>query len=56
VLERLIGWGVGWPGVAERTVRRLAERPRLADLLVGATGNYVPVRRVLRPGVLARLL
>ncbi|OLC02214.1 MAG: hypothetical protein AUH45_09460 [Gemmatimonadetes bacterium 13_1_40CM_69_22] len=55
-LERLIGLGVGWPALAERVVGRLARRPGLADLLVGATGNFVPARRVLAPSVLARLL
>jgi flavin-dependent dehydrogenase len=56
LLERLIALGVGWPALVERTVARLARRPELADLLVGATGNCVPARAVLRPGVLARLL
>jgi geranylgeranyl reductase family protein len=56
LLERLIALGVGWPGLVERVVRRLARRPDLADLLVGATGNCVPARAVLTPGVLAQLL
>ncbi|MGH7673518.1 MAG: NAD(P)/FAD-dependent oxidoreductase [Gemmatimonadales bacterium] len=56
LLERLIALGVGWPALVERVVRRLARRPDLADLLVGATGNCVPARAVLTPGVLARLL
>src|SRR2546430_2571679 len=55
-LERLIGLGVGWPALTERVVGRLARRPDLADLLVGATGNFVPARRVLAAGFLARLL
>jgi flavin-dependent dehydrogenase len=56
LLERLIALGVGWPALAEGVVGRLARRPDLADLLVRATGNCVPARRVLAPGVLARLL
>lgn len=56
LLERLIGLAVGWPALVERAVRRLARRPHLADLLVGATGNCLPARAVLTPGVLARLL
>jgi geranylgeranyl reductase family protein len=56
VLERLIGLGVGWPALTERVVARLARRPDLADLLVGATGNFVPACRVLRPAALGRLL
>lgn len=56
ILERLIGFGVGWPALTNRVVGRLARRPYLADLVVGATGNFVPARRVLAPGILARLL
>lgn len=56
VLERLIGLGVGWPALTNRVVGRLAHRPHLADLVVGATGNFVPVRRVLSPSVLAQLV
>ncbi len=56
LLERLIGVGVGWPALTDRVVRRLAARPDLADLLVSATGNIVPARRVLRASVLAQFL
>lgn len=56
ILERLIGLGVGWPTLAERVVRRLARRPALADLLVGATGNFVPARAALAPAALAGML
>jgi geranylgeranyl reductase family protein len=56
VLERLIGLGVGWPALANRVVSRLARRPDLADLVVGATGNFVPAGRVLAPRTLAQLL
>lgn len=56
VLERLIGLGVGSPVLATRVIRRLARRPDLADLLVGATGNFIPARRVLHPATLATLI
>jgi menaquinone-9 beta-reductase len=56
LLERLIGLGVGWPALTNRVVRRLARRPDLADLLVGATGNIVPAHRVLAPSLLAQLV
>jgi flavin-dependent dehydrogenase len=56
LLERLIGIGVGSPGLTDRVVGRLARRPDLADLLVSATGNVLPARRVFTPSVLARLL
>jgi geranylgeranyl reductase family protein len=55
-LERLISLGIGWPALTDRVVSRLARRSDLADLVVGATGNFVPARRVLAPSVLARLL
>ena len=56
LLERLIAVGVGWPALTNRVVRRLAQRPDLADLVVSAAGNTVPARRVLAPSVLAQLL
>ncbi|PYO41476.1 MAG: hypothetical protein DMD33_13580 [Gemmatimonadetes bacterium] len=56
LLERLIGVGVGWPALTNRVVRRLARRSDLADLVVSATGNTVPARRVLAPSILAQLL
>ena len=56
LLERLIALGVGWPALVERVVGRLARRSDLADLLVRATGNCVPARAVLAPGVLVGLL
>src|ERR1043166_2053001 len=55
LLERLIGLGVGAPALTDRVVGRLARRPDLADLLVSATGNVLPARRVFTPSVLARL-
>jgi geranylgeranyl reductase family protein len=55
-LERLIGLGVGWPALTNRVVARLARRPDLADLLVSATGNIVPARRVFTPSVLTQLI
>ncbi len=56
LLERLIGVGVGWPWLARHVIARLARRPGLADLLIGATGNVVPARMVLAPSILLRLL
>ncbi len=56
VLERLIGLGVGWPALTNRVVSRLARRTDLADLVFGATGNFVPARRVLAPRVLTQLV
>lgn len=56
LLERMIGIAVGWPALIERVVGRMLQRPELADLLVRATGNCIPARAVLTPGVLAGLV
>jgi flavin-dependent dehydrogenase len=56
LLERAIGLGVGWPALAQRVIGRLARRPLLADLLVGAAGNFVPARAVLAPRPLLEML
>ncbi|HJQ21753.1 MAG TPA: FAD-dependent oxidoreductase [Gemmatimonadaceae bacterium] len=54
-VEQLIALGVAIPAVANRAVRSLARDKRLADLLVGVTGDFVPARRVLALDYLARL-
>jgi flavin-dependent dehydrogenase len=56
LIERAIGWGVGVPRLAGRVIERLARRPALADLVVGAAGNFVPARAVLSPGPLLRMV
>jgi 2-polyprenyl-6-methoxyphenol hydroxylase-like FAD-dependent oxidoreductase len=55
-VERLIGLAVGVPALMNHAARVLARRTDLADLLVGVTGDFVPAREVLRPGVLWRLV
>ncbi|MDH3496635.1 MAG: geranylgeranyl reductase family protein [Gemmatimonadota bacterium] len=56
LLERAIGLAVAHPRVLDHVAARLARRPALADLLVGATGDFVPAGRVLRPAVLTGLV
>jgi flavin-dependent dehydrogenase len=56
VLERVIDLVVRTPRLLNHVARQLARQPALADLLVGATGDFVPAGRVLRPAVAARLL
>lgn len=56
LIERAIGVGVGFPALAGRVIARLAARPALADLVVGAAGNFVPARAVLAPGPLLRMV
>jgi menaquinone-9 beta-reductase len=50
-LERVIGAAVARPAVLDHVARRLARRPALADLLVGATGDFIPPSRLVRPSV-----
>jgi flavin-dependent dehydrogenase len=54
-VEKLIGVGVAVPSIVNRAARALSGEKRLADLLVGVTGDFVPAREVLRLGYLARL-
>jgi geranylgeranyl reductase family protein len=56
LLERAIGLAVATPRLLDHVARRLAQRPELADLLVGATGDFVPASRVLTPRVALGLL
>jgi flavin-dependent dehydrogenase len=56
LIERAIGLGVGWPALARRVIERLSRRPALADLLVGAAGNFVPAHAVLSPRPLLAML
>lgn len=54
-LERIIGAVVGFAPAMNRAARALASRADLADLLVGATGDYVPARELLRASVVAQV-
>ena len=56
LIERAIGLGVGWPALARRVIGRLSRRPALADLVVGAAGNFVPAQAVLSPRPLLAML
>lgn len=44
------------PAAFERVARRLGDRPTVADALVAVTGDVSPVRSLLHPGLLARLM
>jgi flavin-dependent dehydrogenase len=55
-VERAIGAIVGVPPLMNRAIRALGQRPDLADLLVGVTGDFVPAGRVLEPAYILRLL
>ena len=55
-LERLVGAAVTFPVMMNRAVRVLSRRQDLADLFVGAAGDFVPPREVLRLSNLGLLL
>ncbi|HEX8724559.1 MAG TPA: FAD-dependent monooxygenase [Gemmatimonadaceae bacterium] len=55
IVERAIGAVIANPPLINRAARACDAHPDLADLLVGVAGDFVPPRRVLRPGFLLRL-
>lgn len=55
-LERLVGTAVAFPRMMNRAVRVLSRRSDLADLFVGAAGDFVPAAEVLRLSNLRFLL
>ena len=55
-VERLIGYGMLFPGLFDRAVARLGRRAGMADTLIGVTGDFVPARHVLNPVFLARMI
>lgn len=55
-LERLVGTAVAFPRMMNRAVRVLSRRSDLADLFVGAAGDFVPPAEVLRLSNLRFLL
>lgn len=54
-LERMIAMSVARPALINRAARVLSRRGDMADLLVGAAGDFVPPSQVLNPGYLWRL-
>ncbi|MFQ5703409.1 MAG: NAD(P)/FAD-dependent oxidoreductase [Gemmatimonadales bacterium] len=48
-VERMVAWFVGHPLALNHVARRLAAKQRLADLLIGVAGDFVPPGQVLRP-------
>ena len=55
-VERLIGYGMWWPGLFDRAVARLGRRGSMAHTLIGVTGDFVPARAVLNPLFIARMV
>lgn len=55
-LERAVGVTVAFPPLMNFVLRALALRPKLADLLVGVCGDFIPAGALLRPRYLVDLL
>ena len=55
IVERAIGAVIANAPLIDRAARACEAYPALADLLVGVAGDFVPPRRVMRPGFLLRL-
>ncbi len=55
-VERLIGAAVAFPSLMNHAARILGRDRDLADLLVGVTGDFVPVSAVLTPRTLLKFL
>jgi len=55
-VERLIGYGMFFPGLFDRAVARMGRTPRMAHTLIGVTGDFVPAGRVLNPRFLTRMI
>jgi geranylgeranyl reductase family protein len=55
-VERAVAMAVASPALINRAARALANRPQLADILVGVTGDFIPASEVLRPRYILALL
>lgn len=56
VVERVVSWMVAHPAWLDHVARRFAQKPALADLLVGVTGDFVPPSQVLKPSYVWQLV
>jgi geranylgeranyl reductase family protein len=56
LVERVVSWMVAHPASLNHVARRFADKPGLADLLVGVTGDFVPPAQVLKPSYVWRLV
>ena len=56
MLERIVGLGAVRPALMRRFTHRLSRRQEVADLWVGAAGDFVPVGALFTPRRLAALI
>lgn len=55
-VEKAIAMAIDSPAIINRAARAFGQRPELADVLVGVTGDFVPASEVLRPRYILSLL
>jgi menaquinone-9 beta-reductase len=56
IAERMIGYTIEFPRFLERVVSRAGRRHSVAHTIIGFAGGFVPVREVLNPLFLARMV
>jgi flavin-dependent dehydrogenase len=54
--ERMIGYAICFPRFFDRIVARLGRREGMAHTAIGVAGGFVPIREVLNPIFLARMV
>jgi flavin-dependent dehydrogenase len=56
ILERMLGYALRFPRLFDRGVSRLGRHKGMADTVIGLAGGFVPIREVLSPIFLARMV
>jgi menaquinone-9 beta-reductase len=56
MVERMIGYTIEFPRFLERVVGRCGRHERMAHTVIGVAGGFVPVREMLNPIFLARMV
>lgn len=56
ILERMLDYALRFPGLFDRGVSRLGRHEGMAHTVIGLAGGFVPMRTVLNPLFLARMI
>jgi 2-polyprenyl-6-methoxyphenol hydroxylase-like FAD-dependent oxidoreductase len=56
IMERITRALMHFPSIFDRTVARLGQSHDLADTAIGVAGGFVPLREMLSPGFIARVV
>jgi menaquinone-9 beta-reductase len=56
VLERMVDYALRFPRLFDRGISRLGNHEGMADTVIGLAGGFVPIRKVLNPLFLARMV